>query len=97
MREALSIEFASGGLTALGSKAKECLERCKKVEPDLRSIPIPVREKIVKPAAPLAATPGQHSRAPSSGNARSAASHPACYILTCTNMTTKTRKHIFNT
>ena len=25
MREALSIEFASGGLTALGSKAKECL------------------------------------------------------------------------
>ena len=50
MREALSIEFASGGLTALGNKAKECLERCKKAEPDLRAIPIPTRARITPPA-----------------------------------------------
>ena len=50
MREALSIEFASGGLTALGTKAKECLERCKKAEPDLRAIPIPTRVRITPPA-----------------------------------------------
>ena len=51
MRDLLSIEFASGGLTSLGSKAKECLERCKKAEPDLRAIPIPVREKKVREGA----------------------------------------------
>ena len=42
MREALSIQSASGGLRdTQAKKAKECLERCVKAEPDLRAIPIP--------------------------------------------------------
>jgi hypothetical protein len=40
----LSIEYASGGsLSALGSKARECLERCKKHDPEVRAVPIPTR------------------------------------------------------
>jgi len=70
MREALSIEFASGGLSNLGNKAKECLERCKKAEPELRAIPIPVREKIVRPAA--VAAPAVHSNSTQQATAASA-------------------------
>ncbi len=43
-REVLSIEYASGGaLSAHGSKARACLERCKKHDPQLHSVPIPTR------------------------------------------------------
>ena len=51
MREALSIQSASGGLRhTLAKKAKECLERCVKAEPELREIPIPTRARITPPA-----------------------------------------------
>lgn len=44
-REVLSIEFAAGtGLSNMGQKARECLERCKKHAPELRAVPIPTRE-----------------------------------------------------
>ena len=77
MRDALSIEFASGGLTALGNKAKECLERCKKAEPDLRSIPIPVRNKIVKAAGDGGKAGMRHAGAAASRAASHAPTAPS--------------------
>mmetsp|Transcript_32564 Transcript_32564/g.82087 ORF Transcript_32564/g.82087 Transcript_32564/m.82087 type:complete len:605 (-) Transcript_32564:24-1838(-) len=62
-RELLSIEYARGeGLSNVGLKARECLERCKKQDPEQRSIPIPVRSSsppraAAAPAAAAAAAP----------------------------------------
>ena len=58
----LSIEFASGaGLSNMGVKARECLERCKKHDPEQRSIPIPTRPAAAATCPPAASAPAKTS------------------------------------